>query len=159
MSWLSQNKLNTIDTAVDAIKVKTDKQWSIVLKAIADLIGYDGGAIFTVTGDVMVRVFAVVGATGVTSTSGTTTLSVGTAEDIDGILGATTVDNAQLAATDVWVDTSPAMDVEALSSNWFIIGGGADVTVTRSADDLTAGAITFYCQWLPLSVGASIVSV
>ena len=148
-----------VDTIVDAIKLKTDAQWSVVSKNIADLTGYDGGAIFTVTGDVMARCFAVVGATAITSTSGTTTLSVGTAEDAVAILAATTIDNAQFAATDVWLDTTPTVDVEILSADWFIIGGGADIEVARSADDITAGAITFYCQWIALSSGATVVSV
>jgi hypothetical protein len=85
-------------------------------------------------------------------------LSVGTAEDVDGIIAASTIDNTQFAATDVWVDSTPANDVEAVSSNWFVVGGGADITVTRSADDITAGSITFYCQWIPISVGATVVA-
>lgn len=76
-------------------------------KTYADLTGYDTAAAFTVTGDVIVRCWGVVGATAITSTSGTTTLAVGTTELTTGIIPAATVDNAQFAATDVWVDASP----------------------------------------------------
>ena len=71
----------TIDgTASDvtAIKAVTDVVPAVVLKTYATLSGYDTAAAFTVTGDVMCRVVGVVGATGITSTSGTTTLEVGT---------------------------------------------------------------------------------
>ena len=126
-------------------------QWTIVAKEISDLTGYDGGALFNITGDAMVRIFAVVGDTAITSTSGTTTISVGTAEDPVALLAAATIDNAQFGATDVWVDSSPTVDVEALDSQWFIVGGGADIIATRSVDDIEAGNITFYCQYIALS--------
>lgn len=127
-------------------------------KAYADLTGYDTAAAFTVTGDVMVQVFGVVGATAIASTSGTTTLSVGTTEAATAIIGASTVNGSQFAATDVWVDTSPANDVEALpAAPWFIIGGGADILLTRSVDDLTQGVLTLYCLWIPLSTDGNVV--
>lgn len=130
-----------------------------VSKAYADLTGYDTAAAFTVTGDVMVKVVGVVGSTAITSTSGTTTLAVGTTELTTGILAASTVDNTQFAATDVWVDSSPANDVEIMASAaWHIIGGGADIVLTRNVDDLTAGSLTLYCWWKPLSSDGAVVA-
>ena len=134
-------------------------QWTIVAKEISDLTGYDGGALFAVTGDAMVRIFAVVGDTAITSTSGTTTLSVGTTEAPVGLLAAATIDNSQFGATDVWVDTTPTVDVEALDSQWFIVGGGADIMAARSVDDITAGNITFYCQYIALSDDGAVAAV
>lgn len=139
--------------------VVSDNLPQLVSKAYSALAGYDTAAAFTVTGDVKVQVFGVVGATGITSTSGTTTLSVGTTEASGGIIAASTIDNTQFAATDVWVDSSPANDVEALAAgDWHIIGGGADIILTRSVDDITAGTLTLYCYWVPLSDGASVVA-
>lgn len=129
-----------------------------VRKAYAALAGYDTAVAFTVTGDVKVRVYGVVGATAITSTSGTTTLSVGTTEAPACIIAASTVDNAQFAATDVWVDATPTVDGETIADYWTIIGGGADISLTRSADDLTAGTLTLYCEWIPLSSGATVVA-
>lgn len=129
----------------------------LVSKAYADLTGFDTAAAFTVTGDVKVKLYGVVGATGITSTSGTTTLSVGTTESAAGILAASTVNGTQFAATDVWVDSTPANDVEG-EPGWFVIGGGADILLTRSVDDLTAGTLTLYCWWVPLSAGATVVA-
>jgi hypothetical protein len=131
----------------------------LVRKAYADLTGYDTAAAFTVTGDVKVQVFGVVGATAIASTSGTTTLSVGTTESAVGIIAASTVNGTQFAATDVWVDATPANDVEALAAqDWHIIGGGADIILTRSVDDLTQGTLTLYCLWEPLSADGNVVA-
>ena len=130
----------------------------IVSKAYADLTGYDTAAAFTVTWDVRVRVFWVVWATAITSTSWTTTLSVGTTESVAGIIAASTINNTQFAATDVWTDSTPANDVEAMNSAWFIIGWGADILFTRNVDDLTAWVLTLYCEWLPISTGATLVA-
>ena len=133
---------------------------SLVSKAYADLAGYDTAAAFTVTGDVMVRVIGIVGATAITSTSGTTTLSVGTTEAAAAIIAASDIDNAQFAATDVWVDSTPANDCEKLADgSWHIIGGGADIILTRNVDDLTAGTLTLYCWWTPLSSDGNVVAV
>ena len=131
----------------------------LVSKAYADLTGYDTAAAFTVTGDVLVRVIGVVGITPITSTSTTTTLSLGTTEAVQAIIANSTVNNVQFAATDVWVDSSPADDAEIMASAaWVVIGGGADIIMTRSADDLTAGTLTLYCSWKPLSAGATVVA-
>jgi len=130
----------------------------LVSKAYADLTGYDTAAAFTVTGDVFVRVVGVVGATAIQSTSGTTTLSVGTTESAGSMIGATTIDNSDFAATDVWVDTSPAADSERMTEDWVVIGGGADVILTRNVDDLTQGTLTLYCEWRPLSANGSVVA-
>lgn len=140
-------------------EVVSDHLPRLTSKAYAALAGYDTAAAFTVTGDVKVQVFGIVGATGITSTSGTTTLSVGTTEAAAGIIAASTVDNTQFAATDVWVDATPANDVEGIAAqDWHIIGGGADIILTRSVDDLTAGTLTLYCYWVPLSSDGNVVA-
>ena len=131
----------------------------MAIKAYADLTGYDTAAAFTVTGDVLVRVFGVVGVTPITSTSGTTTLSVGTTETVAGLIAATTVDNSDFAATDVWVDNDPTSDCELISTtSWGVVGGGADIILTRNVDDLTAGTLTLYCEWKPLSLDGAVVA-
>ena len=139
--------------------VRAYGQGYLVSKVYAALASYTTLPAFTVTGDVMAKVVGVVGATGITSTSGTTTLAVGTTELATGIIAASTVNNTQFAATDVWVDSSPANDCEIMASAaGHIIGGGADIILTGSADDLTAGTLTLYCFWMPLSAGATVVA-
>lgn len=143
----------------EAMRYVSEKQSTrIVSKAYADLTGFDTAAAFTVTGDVLVNVWGVVGSTGITSTSGTTTLSVGTTEAAQAIIANSTVNNTQFAATDVWVDSSPSDDAESLAERRVVVGGGADIILTRSADDLTAGSLTLYCEWKPLSSDGAIVA-
>lgn len=132
----------------------------IAKAVIADMNGLGNQQLFTVTGDIACRVWGVVGATAVTSTSGTTTLSVGTLESTAELLSASTVNNSQFAATDVWGDTSPTKDVEAIGGgNWRLIGGPADVFISRSVDDITAGSITIYMWWFPASEDGNVVAV
>jgi len=114
--------------------------------------------IFTVTGDVLVQIFGVVQATALTSASNTGTLAIGTAEVTGGVIAASTVNGTQFAITDVWVDTTPANDIEAMSNNWYAIGGGANVIVTIATNNMTAGALEIYCLWRPLSSDALVVS-
>jgi len=128
-----------------------------VKKSYAALSGYDTASSFTVTGDVKVRVVGVVG-TAITCTSGTTTLALGTTESTGSIIAATTIDNSDFGATDVWVDTSPANDSERMTEDWVIIGGSADIVLTRNVDDLTAGTLTLYCEWFPLSDDGLVVA-
>jgi hypothetical protein len=130
----------------------------LVSKAYAALSGYDTASAFTVTGDVAVKVVGVVGATGITCSSASTSLAVGTTENPVEILPATAIDGSDFAATDVWVDTDPDDDAATMIDRWVVIGGGADIVLTRSVDDLTAGTLTLYCFWRPLSAGASVVA-
>lgn len=131
----------------------------MVSKVYADLTGYDTVPAFTVTGDVMARVVGVVGDTAITCTSTTSTLSVGTTEDAVAIIPAAIMNGALFAATDVWVDATPNNDCEIMPSNsWHIIGGSADIILTRNVDDITAGNLTLYCFWTPLSADGAVVA-
>lgn len=131
----------------------------LAIKTIADMTGWDNAAVFTVTGDVIAAVVGVVGDTPITSTSGTTVLALGTTESGTGLIGNSTVDNSQFAATDVWVDGTPTVDCEAVSTaDYRVIGGGADIILARNVDDITGGALTLYCWWRPLSIDGNVVA-
>ena len=135
----------------------------LAIKSLTDMSsGFDTAdnpvTIFTVTGDVLVQVFGVVQATALTSAGGTGTLSIGTAEVVAGIIAASTVNGTQFATTDVWVDSTPAHDIEAMSNNWYAIGGGANIIVTIATANITAGAMEMYCLWRPLSSNALVVA-
>ena len=103
--------------------------------------------------------FGVVQGTAFTSTGTNGTLEIGTTEDINGILAQTTANGSQLAATDVWVDTTPTEDVELMASAaWFIIGGGADIILPIDPNSMTAGTMNIYCLWFPLSSDGQVVA-
>ena len=114
--------------------------------------------IFTVTGDVLVQVFGIVQAVALTSASSTGTLAIGTPEVVAGIIAASTVNGTQFAATDVWVDATPDVDLEPITDSWFGVGGGANIIVTIATNNITAGAMEIYCLWRPLSSNANVVA-
>ncbi|HUT95297.1 MAG TPA: hypothetical protein VMY37_37935 [Thermoguttaceae bacterium] len=147
---------NALDAATFAVAIKPPQ---VVLKANADLTGYDDAVWFTVTGDVLVRIVGVVGSTGITSSSGTTAFTLGTTEDPDAIIASTVVDNGDFAATDVWVDNNPEDDAQVMTATeWIVLGGGADITLFRDVDDIAAGTLTLYCYWVPLSTDGAVVA-
>ena len=107
--------------------------------------------LFTVTGDVIVRVFA--------------TCSVdlaGTNATIElGIVGNTAAVIAQTVATtidlgEVWYGTNPPT-VGALPSG-LILTNGTDIDEKIATADITAGALAYYCLFRPLSAGATITA-
>lgn len=108
--------------------------------------------LFTVTGTVAVRVFGVCGLTLV----GAATLEVG-------ISGATAVILAQIAdatalATDeIYTDATPTTKVEPLSSQ-LIIGSGQDIIQTIGGTPITAGQLTYFCLWNPISADGNVVA-
>lgn len=121
--------------------------------------------VFTVTGDVMVRVWGT--GNSLTSTGATGTLAVGVAGLTTLLLGTTTINGtnfpvADVATGDVWVDTSPTAVAEAMVANnlvWVTIAGGADIIVTVATNSMTGGSIALYCEWIPLSAGATVVAI
>ena len=114
--------------------------------------------LFTVTGDVRIQLVGIVQGTAFTSTSNDGTLEIGTTEDINAIIASTIANGTQLAATDVWVDSTPSVDIEANSSNWFYVGGGADIIITIATNSMTAGIMNIYCYWFPLTSDGQVVA-
>jgi hypothetical protein len=116
--------------------------------------------LFTVDGDILCRVFATV-QTGLTSTSSTGTLEIGVTGNTAAILPQTTANGTNFPTGAAWAgDTSPTVKAEALSSvalNWALVAGGADIIATIATNSMTAGAITFYCMYIPLSRDAKII--
>lgn len=105
--------------------------------------------LFTVTGTVATRVFAVVSGVDLT---GSGTLEVGIAGNTAAVL-------AQVAATaldvgEVWTDSAPAT-VEALPALQIITGS---IIQTIASDTVTAGTLTYYCLWTPISADGNVVA-
>lgn len=105
-------------------------------------------SVFTVTGDVVLRIVAVCKIA--PTTSGSITVELG-------VTGATAVLIAQIAdATDlaqheIWHDATPTTTLDALSVlKEVIVSNGQDVILTTTGT-LTAGTIAFTCFWTALS--------
>lgn len=119
---------------------------------------YDGTGdpftIFTVTGNVLVRVLAVC----TTNLAGAATLEVGITGDTAEIL-AQVADAESIDAGDLWHDATVDSGCETSSVlTEKIIVNGADIIGSIGTANITSGVIDFYCYWQPLSEGASVVA-
>lgn len=107
--------------------------------------------LFTVTGVVAVRIFAVVSGVDLT---GSGTLEVGISGNTASLL-------AQVAATaldvgEIWTDNTPATVKSISTQN--ILATGTDIIQTIATDTITAGTLTYYCIWSPLSTDGNVVA-
>lgn len=135
-----------------------------VTRVVADASVLTTGAspytLFNVDGDVVARVFATV-QTLLVSTANNGTLAIGVSGNTGSFLAAATVDATNFVAGAVWAgDTSPTVKSEVFTNtalNWAPIAGGADIIATIATNSLTAGAITFYCQYIPLSITSRVI--
>lgn len=113
-----------------------------------DCTGLGATTLFTVTGDVVIRLFAVCKAA--FTTSDAITAEVGVAGNIACII-AQVADATALAQHEIWHDATPDATVEAESVvREFIISNGQDVLLTLTGT-ITAGTLAFYLAWRPLS--------
>jgi len=125
-----------------------------VIKSLTFLNTSTAQTLFTVTGDVILRVFGIC----------KTNLASAAVADVEvGVSGTTgqfiaTTTATDIDANEIWHDATPDASIEADSvSVDYIISNGQDIILTPSAQ-VDSGAITFYCQWLPLSDDANVVS-
>ena len=132
---------------------------------ISDLTGAMGGGdyqavddptIFTVTGDILARVIAIVN-TNVTSQSNDT-LELGVVGDTGCLLVQDIVDGSAFIANNVWTLTqAPETPSAELDGEWVVIPNSLDIILTINDNDITAGVIEFYLWWIPLSSDAAVV--
>jgi hypothetical protein len=115
---------------------------------VENLTGNQGNhTLFTVTGDVLVNVWG-----------HCTTNMAGSGADFEvGVTGNTAGIIAQIAdvedldAGDVYQNNTPTVGVGAALGNAMPINGGLDILLKITGADVTAGVVTFYCLWRPLS--------
>ena len=116
----------------------------------------DPTTLFTVTGDVIARVYGVC----TTSITGAATIEVGltgnTAELIAQVADATDID-----AADIWLDAT-VDDVRGavfgdVKASTLIIDG-SDIIETIGTANITAGEIYYVCLWRPITVGGKVIA-
>lgn len=120
----------------------------------ANARGNSGGTndpytLFTVTGDVIVRIYGFVT---VTLTGATATVSLGVTGNTAAFIAATTA--TDMAANDIWADATPTeVGTIALSSvpGPFVIGNGTDIVEDVATANVTAGNIYYVCLWRPVA--------
>lgn len=114
----------------------------------------DPTTIFNVTGDVLVRVYAVCTETIV----GAGTIELGVTGNT-AVLLPQVADASTIAAGDVWIDNSVAEVRAALLSNvpaTTLITNGSDIIETLGTANLTDGEIYYVCFWKPVTPGSSV---
>jgi hypothetical protein len=106
--------------------------------------------LFTVSGDVIVNVFAVCSV----DLTGSGTVEVGITGNTASLIAQTT--GTAIDAGEVWVDNAPAT-VESLPTAK-LLTNGTDIIQTIATNTITAGTITYYCLWRPLSSSSNVVA-
>lgn len=110
-------------------------------------------ALFTVTGDVIVKIIPII-TTDVTSAA-VANIRMGVVGETDAMIVDSVSTN--LDARGIWVDQTPDNEIETTERiREYIITDGNDVNLTLSAQ-VDAGAITFYCWWDRLSADGKVV--
>jgi len=114
--------------------------------------GSDPVTLFTVTGDVIVRIVPVV-TSGVASSAGAN-VRLGITGNTDAMIADTPA--ADLDAGELWLDVSPDSEIESADSiRAYIISGGNDIVLTPD-DTVDSGSIVFHCYWSPLSTDGKV---
>ncbi len=110
--------------------------------------------IFTVTGDVIVRIIAVV-STNIASAADAN-ISLGTTAINDAMIAATVA--ADMEAKEIWNDSVSSREIEPVDSlRGYLITDGNDIILTLD-EQVDSGAIIFYCYWSALSVDGKVTS-
>lgn len=109
-------------------------------------------SLFTVTGDVLLALFAVAEVAPVGSSA---TLEVGVATATAELLAQTTA--ANILIKKAWTDTGPSLAAEGLPTA-HILGRSQTIIQTVGTADITAGKLNYYCFWRPLSDDGNVVA-
>ena len=108
--------------------------------------------LFTVTGDVIVNVFAVCSVS--LDSGGASTIEVGITSNTASLIALTTA--TTIDAGHVWLDATPGTVQPLPTAN--ILTNGTDVSQKITDATITAGALTYYCAWRPLSSDGNVVA-
>lgn len=111
--------------------------------------------LFTVTGDVIVRLLAV--CTTTLTIAATATLEVGVSGNTACLIAQTAGDAPD--AGEIWHDASPDSGVEASSVlGEKIIVNGADIIETTATANINTGVIKYVCFWQAISSDGNVVA-
>ena len=111
-------------------------------------------SVFTVTGDVLIRIIPIITTDCVPNT--TANIRLGVVGNTDSMI----VDSASadLDARGIWVDQTPDYEIEPIDRiRSYIIVDGNDVVLTLSAQ-VNSGVIRFYGFWTPMSGDGKVVN-
>jgi len=113
--------------------------------------------IFTVTGDVLVRIFGVC----TTTLVGAGTLEVGVTGNTAALI-AQIVNATDLVANEIYNDATPTEVGAGLLSSVlgpYIVANGLDINEKVGTADITAGQVYYICIWRPISEDGNVVGI
>ena len=126
----------------------------VASKAITYAAGTTGATgattLFTVTGQVALRIFALCSSD--LTSGGSATLEVGIAGNTAALIAQTTATG--IDSGEWWIDTSSA-SIEALPGQSLVAG---DVIQTIGTTTVSGGILTYYCAWTPISSDGNVVA-
>jgi len=126
----------------DLLAFSLEKSVTFVAGTTGAVASHD---LLSITG---VVALSIIGVCGTNLAGATATIEVGTATTTDGLLPTTT--GTDLIANEIWHDASPDASIELTSVILKKIVT-ADVAYKISTAALSAGEITFYIRWSPIS--------
>lgn len=124
-----------------------ESQWTF---AAATTGAVGAHTLFTVTGSVLANVWGECS----TDVTGSGTGEVGVTGNTAVFIAQTT--GTAIDAGEVWQNATPTVGVGAALGNAKPVTNGLDILLTIATDTFTAGVITFYCLWRPVSSGSKI---
>jgi len=142
-------------TSVDAIADSVGSP--AVIKAVTFSNTAAGFTLFTVTGDVKVKVIAICKTT-CASAAGANVSIKSTSGAAGSIIAVTDV--TLIAQNEIWHDATPDSQIELTSvEKDYILSGSDNIDFgLEPAKQVDSGAITFYCFWTPLSADGAVVA-
>ena len=158
-------KVDDLEIKVDAIDVIVDDLVARAIPKVARKV-YTFSAtavapytIFTVTGAVKVKLYAVC-TTGLTPAVAGATVSLGIVGTVAQFIAATLA--ADLLTGEIWCDATPTTLVEADATAGIaktVIGDGADIIIDVAVQAITSGVIAFMCEWEAITADGNVVAV
>jgi len=125
----------------------------------ANTRGNDGGTLdpftlYTVTGDVRIRIF---GVCDTVLAGASATLEVGIVGNTAGLIAQTT--GTDIDAGELWHDATPDAGIELFSvAIDRLLVAGADIIETTATADVTSGQIHYVCYWSSASEDGNVVA-
>jgi hypothetical protein len=117
----------------------------------ANLGAVGATTLFTVTGDVVLSIFAVCSET---LSGATATVEVGISGNTAALIAQTT--GTTITNGKIWATTSPATVLAAPAEK--VLTASTNIIQTVATAAVTDGTLTYYCLWYPLSANASVVA-
>ena len=117
----------------------------------------DPYTLFTVTGDVFVRIWGICTVDLVSAGAGT--VSVGVAGNTAGLIALETA--TEIDATGIYLSATQVIGTVSVATipGPFVIANGLDIAEYLGTADVTAGNIYYICLWRPVSLGSDAAGV